>query len=577
MGAAATGPAPGSSVGRGARDAARASRRTASHSLRVAAVFSDGMVLQRGRDVAVFGTAPTGSRIDVEIGRAAPGPAGGAFVGVGHGHATAGADGTWSATLPPMPAGGPYALRVTGADGRLDYHDVYVGEVWLAGGQSNMELELRNSLRPSEAIAASRDPLLRFYDTPKAGEVDPAAEDASCWRSAAPDTVGTMSAVAYYAARRLRAALGSGVPVGIIDCYVGGTSVTCWMSEETLLRSHAGRGYLDRYHAQIAGRTDAACRAAFAAWQAASDAWNGKVAAARAADPDITQAELDARLGACPWPPPMTPFSQFRPTGPYGAMLRRIAPYTIRGCMWYQGEEDEAHSDGYRRLLGDMIGEWRGLWRDRDLPFLLVQLPRWSERTADGATAPNHWPAIREAQRDASATIPGVHLVPIIDCGEYDNIHPLDKRTVGERLAATALRTVYGREGYAVDGPVCVGAEARPEGRVVLRFDHDAGLHFGHYNGDSLGTDVAVPLGEPTGDPALRRACDSGFEIAGDDGLWVPAAARVTDDGVTLDAPGAPAPKTVRYAWSPWGPAPLFNDVGGVRLPAAPFRVTVRS
>lgn len=556
--AAATGPAPGSASNRPTSDATESARRTTRQSFRVAAVFSDGMVLQRDRPVVVFGTGipDTGITVSIDGKRA---------------ETTIGADGAWAVTLPAMPAGGPHTLQVADGEERIAYRDVLVGEVWLASGQSNMELELRNSLRPADAIAGSRDPLLRFYNTPKTGELDAAAENVSCWRSAAPDTVGTVSAVAYYAARRLRDELGD-VPVGVIDCYVGGTSVTCWMSGENLSRSEAGRGYLDRYHAQIAGKSDTECRAMFADWQARSDAWNAAVASARAADPDITQAAIDKRLGPCPWPPPMTPFSQFRPTGPFTAMLRRVAPFVVRGCLWYQGEEDEAYCDDYRHLLGDMIAEWRRLWSDGALPFLIVQLPRWSDRAADeSGVPPNHWPQIRAAQRNAADTIPDVYLVPIIDCGEYDNIHPLDKRTVGERLAAVALRRVYGREGMATDGPVLDSVEPREDGSLVIRLSHAEGLHFGHYNGDELGTDIAAPLGEPTGDPLYRNADGSGFELSCGDGRWTPAAARIDGSQVQVDASGVPAPKLVRYAWKPWGPAPLFNDVAGVRLPAEPF------
>lgn len=628
MSVIATGPAPGSQTETVAT--ADAAQRTTRRRFRLAAIFGDAMVLQRNRPITVFGTGTPGTPISVTSAGHAAGTTGAATA--------VDAQGEWSVQLPALPVGGPYTLTVADGEESVVCHDVLVGEVWLAGGQSNMELELRNSLRPADVIAASHDPLLRYYNTPKTGEIDIPAEDASCWRVAGPDTIGVMSAVAYYFAAKLRAELGPDMPVGIVDCYVGGTSVTCWMSEERLRRTQAGRGYLSRYRAQIAGKTDAQCRTEYAAWQRESDRWNGAIADARAANPDVTWNELNERFGTCPWPPPMTPFSQFRPTGPFGAMLRRVAPYTVRGFLWYQGEEDEAHCDDYRLLLGEMIDEWRGLWEpdsrghdipDADgsavmsapLPFLVVQLPRWIDKAADHAgTDLNHWAVIREAQQDAADTIADVHLTVTIDCGEYDNIHPLDKRTVGERLAASALRHVYGRGDMPAEGPryagcvsndasditngtndgdtafddVTLGIEiptsslvgdggsgtactgARPVSRhrptLALRFRHAGGLHFGHLNGDALGENVATPLGTPTDDPYHRPADESGFELMDADGAWFPADATIHGDTVALAADEVARPRAARYGWFGWGPAPLFNNVDGTMLPAAPFR-----
>ena len=126
--------------------------------------------------------------------------------------------------------------------GGLVFHDVMVGEVWLAGGQSNMELELRNSEHADEALEDCADPLLRFYNVPKTGVINRNAENASSWQESSPENSGVMSAVAYYFARKLRSELDPDLPVGIVDCYIGGTSISCWMSEDALNSSDAGRG-----------------------------------------------------------------------------------------------------------------------------------------------------------------------------------------------------------------------------------------------------------------------------------------------------------------------------------------------
>lgn len=575
----ATGPAPGanmSGLASGADDTVDKPCGTAA--LRPAAIFSHDMVLQRHRPIPVFGTGEPGRTVIVRVSqngsaepikilsRTASGTAVSASDSVSA-FTTVDDHGDWLVTLPALEAGGPYELTVSDRSGiTLTYLRVFVGEVWLAGGQSNMELELRNSAGADAAVAASADPLLRFYNTPKTGVIDTDAEDHAIWQVSGPDTSGYMSAVAYYFARKLRAEIGPDVPVGIVDCYIGGTSITSWMSRATLETSEAGRGYLARFDAAIAGKTEAQFEAETTAWKTKFDAWNDAIGKARAAEPDITWDTLNARYGECPWPPPVTPTSQYRPTGPYGTMIERVAPYGIAGFLWYQGEEDEAHCDSYRELLGRLIDEWRGLWNDTTLPFLIVQLPQWIDKNTAAADAdPLHWPVIRDAQWDAARTVPHTFTITTIDCGEFDNIHPTDKRTPGERLADCALHHVYGRDDIAVDGPA-VASCTETAGMVTVRFDHADGLRF---DGTVPGT-----YGEDGNDPSHRSAIDSGFEIAGEDGRFRSAEATiVADDTVTLQAADATRATTVRYAWRSWGPAPLFNGNG---LPAAPFRVTVR-
>lgn len=605
----ATGPAPGSAITTNA-SARPATDRTTSGGLHVAAIFSDHMILQRNQPIPVFGTAPRGATIRAQIATA---------------HNTARSETTmqvaashtpepqpWQLLLPALPAGGPYTLRVDCTDATgigtdtITFADVYVGEVWLAGGQSNMELELRNSADADAAIAASADPLLRFYNTPKTGVVNPVAESESCWQVASPGTSGTMSAVAYYFARRLRAQLGADMPVGIVDCYIGGTSITAWMSRDTLLSCAAGRGYLDRFEATIAGKTEEQFAAETQDWQTRFDSWNTRIEAAKQADPDVTWDILTARYGACPWPPPVTPTSQYRPTGPFSTMVTRVAPYALAGFLWYQGEEDEAHCESYHALLPLLIAEWRSLWSPhapiapREIPFLIVQLPQWIDRNTAAAHAdPLHWPVIREAQWDAARTIPGVFAVTTIDCGEFDNIHPTDKRTPGERLADCALHHVYGRRDIVVDGPAAQRVEViaasaadstadsavtgagtetgtAPAGDVfAVRFAHASRLRFhGTVPGSAAASGrTAGQSAEPVPDsPTYRAAADSGFEILDAEGQSHPVAARIDAQTVMLLPQTPIAARAVRYAWRSWGPAPLVNGDG---LPAPPFRIAI--
>ena len=577
-----TGIAPGASgVADGGECTSGAADRTRNGSLRVAAVFSDHMVLQRETPVAVFGAAPAGGRVVVDL-MDDQGVTVAQTMAVAQAYGEHETEAPWLAILPALPASGPYTLRVSHETNRLEFADVMIGEVWLAGGQSNMELELHTSEHGDEAIAAADDPLLRFYNTPKAGRIDESAEAASGWEPALAPQVAGMSAIAYYFGARLRAQLGADVAVGIIDCYIGGTSITSWMSRATLIGSDAGRPYVERYEAAIAGKTEEQMRAEADEWQTVFDRWNNSVAAMKEAHPGITQPQIDVEIGPCPWPPPVTPFSERRVSAPYEAMVRRVAPYTLRGFLWYQGEEDEAQCESYRELLGLLIEEWRTLWNlggyaeptvgyQADagadaLPFIVVQLPQWIDgQVAARGEDPRHWPVIRAAQLDASETLDDVLLVCTMDCGEFDNIHPLDKTTVGTRIADMALRGVYGRADIEAASPRVVGVAPAADRALDVTFTNARGLHWRGTTPDTLRA--------AAGESGARAVGESGFEIAGADGVYVDAGAQILPgDGervtVRVEAPQVDSPTAVRYAWKSWGPAPLFN---GADLPALPY------
>lgn len=620
-----TGPAPGANLSglNEHGDAADDAKPLGTDALRAAAIFSHDMVLQRHRPIPVFGTGRTGADVHVRLIAEEPGETPAETVAVvGEATAMVSTHGDWLALLPATEAGGPYRLEISSPDAgvTLTYRRVVVGEVWLAGGQSNMELELHSSAGADAAIAASTDPLLRFYNTPKTGAVSEELERHAHWQVTGPDTSGSMSAIGYYFARKLRAELGPDVPVGIVDCYIGGTSITAWMSRSSVERCKAGRDYLERFDAAIAGKTDEQFQTETDAWQTKFDQWNHDIEAARKADPDVAWEKLTAQYGECPWPPPETPTSQWRPTGAYGTMVERVAPYGVAGFLWYQGESDEGCPESYRHLLGMLIDEWRGLWTvpstvgtdstgdavgnaagtgsaggtddavDEPLPFLIVQLPQWIDKaTAASGNDPLRWPLIREAQQDAAHTIANVSMITLIDCGEFDNLHPTDKRTPGERLADRALRDVYGRGDVAVDGPEVASAAVRVAdgdasdggdgagagATVTLRYVHATGLHFdgtvpGTFGHDVAATSAATNAADTHG-RFHRDATESGFKLAGEDGDFHPAEATI--DGahgtITVRAEQVSRPTQVRYAWHSWGPAPLFNGDG---LPAPPFR-----
>lgn len=497
--------------------------------LNAAQVFSSGMVLQQGAPLPVWGTGEPGTAVYCELnipGRAAV-----------TAQTVTAADGQWLLTLPAQPAGGPCTMTLRGDAQCLCFTGVWIGEVWLAGGQSNMELELQNSQNGAEAVAACANPFLHFYAVPKVTASEQADRAETRWQAVLPETAAAISAVAYYAARTLAQAL-PGIHIGVICCYWGGTYAHCWMPCAELETFPEGRRRLAWYNARVGDKTDADFERENAAYQQKVDEWNARAAAVRTANPNVSQAVIDRECGAYPWPPPAGRTSYQHPGNLYEAMLRRVCPYAVRGFWYYQGEQDEEWAQDYRVLLTHLVRRWRADWGDTagQLPFLLVQLPRF------GGAVPGSWPVLRAAQSAVAHTEPNAALAVLMDCGEPDNIHPTDKQTPGTRLGLLSLQTVYHK-------PV-IGVSPRAE--YAVREGAQVQVHFAD-----------------CGNALVLRAPGRGFEICGTDGVFYEAHAELTaPDTVCLSAPQVSEPAAVRYAWADFGPADLF---GGTALPAEPF------
>jgi sialate O-acetylesterase len=224
-------------------------------------------------------------------------------------------------------------------------------------------------------------------------------------------------------------------------------------------------------------------------------------------------------------------------------MIRRAAPYSLKGFLYYQGEEDDLRAADYRQMMYYLIGQWRSDWLDERLPFLFVQLPMYASREdVEAGSPPRHWCLMRESQYLASLDIANTGLAVIIDCGEFDNIHPFDKQTVGFRLALQALKKVYGKD-IEANGPIFAWAQ-NEGGSISLHFDNAVcGLEF---RGEALG-----------------------FEVAGAKGPYYPALAMIDHNCVILRSDKVDEPKRARYAWTKFGPTPLYAKNG---LPAMPLR-----
>ena len=511
--------------------------------LKAAPVFSDNMVLQYGKPAAVWGYGHDGNTVRVIFNNT--------FL-----TETKVCNGQWNLLLPPLDAGLQGDLVITDDTEEIRFKNIITGDVWFAGGQSNMEMELENCNNGMEELSACTNPGIRFYHVVKRAVVDAdylREENESSWQICAPDTAGGLSAAAFFFARKINKE--TGIPIGIINCSWGGTSIAAWMSIEQLEKSKAGRRFIDDYAAKIGGKTDEQYNAEmndyFAAWQK----WDTSVRIMREKNPDVTWDIINKECGACPWPQPAGRTSPYAPSNLHTARIRRVAPFTIKGFIYYQGEEDIERAADYREMMYYLVRQWREDWNDNKLPFFFVQLPMYSTREEiEADPSAQNWCLMRESQYSASLDISNTGLAVIIDCGELDNIHPLDKQTVGCRLALQALKKVYGKD-IEADSPAPSRIElhkfTQEETGLRIHFDNaESGLMFRDNNPNSFNSDVC-------------------FEIAGDDGVFYPAKAMIEVKTVIVFSDKVLNPKSVRYAWRNYCPTPMYAKNG---LPAMPFR-----
>ena len=504
--------------------------------LQPAMIFGEHMVLQRDVPIPVWGRSVRNDTVTVTLGE--------------NRAVCETADGKWKVTLPAMAACGRTEMTVSSAKTgeRIAFTDVAVGEVWLAGGQSNMEFLLRYDEEAEQRYAEPEDPDLRYFRYPTVNfagclEKDVYPDD-GYWRPWTDrENKGMFSAPAAYMGRRLREALG--VPVGFVGVNWGGTPAAAWTDLESLKANPALRPILD-------WDRDETAKLNLAGYYALSDL--------PVPEPDERQRAMMDRfmmgIGLKEFfekgPPPMpqldyTPYmagprGAVRPAGLYENMLKKVAPYAARGIIWYQGEDDDFRgwAGFYDESMKTLISSWRALW-GAQLPFLQVELAPFKGM---GPTGAKRYDLMREQARRAADALPDVHDVCIMDAGDELNIHVRKKRPVGERLALLARKYVYGETELIADSPRL--REIRREGDTLrLRFS-DAG--------DGLA--LKGPLKDLLRVYADGEETDYTFDLAG--------------DALVLRAEAFGKAETVRadYMQVNYCEAPLFSSAG---LPAFPF------
>jgi len=471
------------------------------------------MVVQRDLPVHIWGLAAPGEAVQVS------------FRGETR-STTAGQLGRWSVYLSPGAAGGPFALTVQGtpaAGGTAESNspqtialdDVLVGDVWVASGQSNMEFAMRQAATADQDLPHAGNARIRLMIVKKKTSEYPLDDvETDGWAASTPETARDFSAVAWYFAREIEQK--EHVPVGVIDSTWGGTVAEAWTRMAAL-------------------GADAALAPLFVSWGQMTEKQGDALLAVK------EEQRLRAEAKAAGKPQPEFPWHpELLSWGPgmlWNGMIAPLTPFPIRGAIWYQGESNSALARAplYKRVFSTLIEDWRHQWSVGEFPFLYVQISNFKSSPAED------WAELREQQLK-TLELSNTAMAVTIDIGTPDNVHPPDKVDVGARLALAARALSYGEDiGYS--GPIF--HQATPEGNALhVLFEH-------HAKG------LMAKGGELTG-----------FEIAGADGRFVAATARIDGNTVVVTNETVPEPRFVRYGWANSPQCNLFNGEG---LPASPF------
>ncbi|MDE3237134.1 MAG: sialate O-acetylesterase [Bacteroidota bacterium] len=465
-----------------------------------ASIFGNEMVLQQGIHAPIWGTATPNQRLTVSFA--------GYFL-----KTRANKAGRWIIHLPEMKAGGPFRLRISTAKDSVVFNNVFIGEVWLASGQSNMQLTLPEVNNAVAEIAAAQYPAIRFFTVEHNISSKSLDKVKGEWKTCTPENARKFSAVAYFFARALY--LDKQVPVGILSSSWGATPSEAWTSGESLINHPDFRDSVIRY------------RLLQEDWEALYANYLKETAVAKTAVPGSKA--------------PVVPAQKNYPTALYNAMIAPLVPYGIKGVIWYQGENNAKKAIQYRSLFPLLITDWRAKWKNDSLPFIFVQLANFKARNTEPVFN-DDWALLREAQSMA-LQIPYTAMAVTIDIGDAKTIHPKNKQDVGKRLYLAANHVAYH----------VAGEYSGPQYASMRILDNKIELEFLH-----------------TGSGLVSNATKlAGFTIAGADKKFYWAEAVISGDKVIVSSAQVPHPVAVRYAWSINPDASLYNKEG---LPASPFR-----
>lgn len=485
-------------------------------SLLLPSIFSNNMILQREAPIPFWGMASPGQIVSVTLKNQTK-------------QTTADNDGKWTVRLSPMRVGGPYSVTIIAID-TIVLKNILIGDVWIASGQSNMEMPIAPNKyftgikNYKEEVLNANDSLLRIFSVEKNSVIEkPQRKITGQWLEANPANAGKFSAVSYFFGKNIRKALK--IPIGIIHSSWGASPAQAWTSAKVL-------------------STDPDFQKLVNDWKKLDNEYQAKVFSYKkdSADDAKTFSNGDTNLLKKQDKYPEYPILlQKRPSSLYNGMLFPLIPYAIKGVIWYQGEGNESNPKLYGRLFPAMITNWRNDWGQGDFPFLFVQLAGYkklqTEPTEDG------WARLREAQTKA-LNLPNTGMITAIDLGEENDVHPKNKQDVGYRLAQCALEKVYKRKAVH-SGPTYYKMKIK-DNEIHVYFKNTNGrMHVS--NSDKL----------------------KGFAIAGKNKKFVWANAKIQGNKIIVSNDSIRTPLAVRYNWANNPIGNLYNRAG---FPIMPFR-----
>ncbi len=513
------------------------------NSLTLAAIFQSNMVLQRDKAIVIWGNAIAQSKITVKL---------------YHGDVEVDCDKIhssdnekWKCTLPAREAGTGYKLVVSCNNTyTLILENISIGEVWLAGGQSNMEFFLRYDADWEKVKSYDMNPNIHMYNVSQtAFEGHQRNHDGyGVWFQEKELGFETFSAPAYSFARHIQPIID--VPIGIIGCNWGGTTASAWLDESYLLKEPLSI-YLDEYKNALSDISmDELREISLKAWEfedsakhkedfmpllyGRDEAWQKEYMEEHKEDPII----------------PMGPWNINRPAGLYHLMLEPLIPFSIKGVLWYQGESDAGHANIYDNLFTSLINCWRSRWND-NFPFLFVQLApfeKWLDCDATG------YPELRQKQELVSKTVDNTAMISIMDIGCYYDIHPKQKIEVGRRLALLARGKVYGED------LLCES----PEFKKGIREGNKIILTFLHCENPKNNNELLF---------IENQDKINGFLVTQNNKSMPIQSISIEENNIILETEYLEdSPCIVSFAWTNYEEVNVFNAAG---LPMKPFKCTI--
>ncbi|WP_101260136.1 sialate O-acetylesterase [Labilibaculum filiforme] len=627
----------------------------------ISPLFGDGMVLQRDKSIPVFGKTDPNAKISITFRSQTA-------------TALADSEGKWQVNLKPEVYGGPDELIIKTESMQLVFNDVYVGEVWICSGQSNMEMPMLSNWahvnNAEKEVAEANDSNIHLFVVERNTSFHPLQEMTSTgWKVCTSQAVADFSAVAYFFGRNLSNSLN--MPIGLIQTAWGGTVAEAWTSGETLKtladfkesaiaieklptdKKELEKKYqkdLEALFIETAqldkgiegkdtlysvldlddsdwmemnlpgmiestkiGSVDGAIwfrktlevtkenaqkinSLHIAAPDDSDETWLNGVKVGESAEWDVPRiyslpkglvkagkntiavrltdwrgaggfmgeashfaltSEDGVRIElANQWKVkvgydmrdvktrPVQPNEPNQPSVLYNAMINPLIPYAFKGVIWYQGESNVGRAEQYKELFPAMISDWRTQWGADEFPFLFVQLATYLKRNEQPVE--DSWSELREAQRN-TLQLKNTGMAVAVDIGDADNIHPGNKQDVGKRLALWARNKVYA-ENIPYCGPSYKSMQLK-ESSLVVEFDHC-------YQGLKTSDQREV----------------TGFAIAGKDGVYHWAKAKIDGNNIVLSSDQVIQPVFVRYAWSS---NPDCNLINSAELPASPFQANL--